>query len=767
MGNGGGNKLSKRFKRLRFGNKYVEFAFNENTGELLELINKRTGENLIKNHWQNRFMPFQIEISHINKNSDTIILGPGPDSEPEFIIQEISNDQKELKVLFDCLSGRDILMQNMSNNKRLYKIAVTYSVKIFSNSPETFWYIEIFNNEDNVRINNVMFPCIFGIYIGESWMDDELVYPYIAGEKIINPVENFAKPPKLIRWKWQDYEYVYGMDGVFTRQEDGAYVREFNYCGAASMMWMDYFEKTQGVYIASYDSSFPITGIHAETFGPNNPGMGFFIRKYPEILPNKRWTSQPYAVAIHEGDWHWGADRYREWLETYIKKAQRPQWIEKSPGLIAHYDFKYQSGCIVHTFNDIPELFDKSKNIGIDHLLLAGWHTGGFDNGFPLYRPDMDLGSEDDIKNKINDVKQKGGHISFYINSRLCNRRLKSYEKFMNESGIVMSDGSLASENYGNQEFVVMCPNDNGWQTYLKNVVNWLVEKLSVDGIYFDQMSMAPPYLCYSSSHGHDTPAQWNKGYISLLKHINYIYDEKFKKQGSEKPALFIEGCGDVYGYLVSGQLISTFFYWHCGAYPELYKYTFPEHILIDMIYPSKGQVMRPVHVSQVARELLNKAFIIDSYFWIYDLEEDNTFYKDPEMLAYLKKVIAFKKFWLERFGHGIFKDDIGLYCEDKAIIAKLYYLLNDTKNNSFLIAIWNKKPRDDQKIYVKWDSNIKPEVVCYELDTDFLGEKLNVEIRYETLGGINNGKGRGEKVNRYLEIPVSTKELSLIYIEG
>jgi len=739
-------------------------AFNEGTGELLELVNKRTGENLIKNCWNDRFMPFQIEVSHISGVGAGVILGPGKGSQAKFIVQEVSDQGKELKVHFDHLTGKDISSRNAPEAESRYRIAVTYSIKIFHNSPETLWNIEISNNEDAVKVNNVMFPCIFGVYLGESWADDELVYPYIAGERIVNPVENFAKPPKLIRWKWQDYEYIYGLDGVLTRQQDGAYVREFDYCGAASMMWMDYFEREQGLYIASYDSNFPITGIHAETFGPGEPGMGFFIRKYADILPNRSWTSQLYAVAIHDGDWHWGADRYREWFKSHVKRASRPQWFEKSPGLIAHYDFKYQSGYTVHTFSDIPRLYDKAKEIGIDHLLFAGWHTGGFDNGFPMYRPDNDLGTEEEIRNNIHEVEQRGGYISFYINSRLCNKRLKSYQEFRDQNGVITASGLPASEKYGNQEFAVMCPNADGWQDHLKSVIKYLIEELSADGIYFDQMSMAPPYLCYSTSHNHDTPVQWNRGYIGLLEYINRLYNDS---DGSrQKPAWFIEGCGDIYGHLVSGQLVSTFFYWHCGAYPELYKYTFPEHVLIDMVYPSKGQFMRPVHVSQIARELLNKAFIIDSYLWIYDLDEDSTFYKDPEMLEYLKKVIAFKKFWLERFGHGIFKDDVGLYCEDKAIMAKLYYLSEGIENSS-LLAIWNKKPAEGQRMYVRWNSDVRPEVVCYELDGDLAGQRLDVKVKNGMLGTTDGVDGRNQKIKRYLEIPVSTKELSLIYISG
>ena len=79
------------------------------------------------------------------------------------------------------------------------------------------------------------------------------------------------------------------------------------------------------------------------------------------------------------------------------------------------------------------------------------------------------------------------------------------------------------------------------------------------------------------------------------------------------------------------------------------------------MVYPRKNLSMRPVHIAQVSREMINKAFILGSYFWIYDLEEDNTFKNDQEQYEYLKKVIDLKNVWLNLYGQGIFKDTVGI----------------------------------------------------------------------------------------------------------
>jgi len=34
----------------------------------------------------------------------------------------------------------------------------------------------------------------------------------------------------------------------------------------------------------------------------------------PVIHPGETWSSPPIGIAVHSGDWHETADRYREWM---------------------------------------------------------------------------------------------------------------------------------------------------------------------------------------------------------------------------------------------------------------------------------------------------------------------------------------------------------------------------------------------------------------------------------------------------------------------
>lgn len=714
-----------RHSRIRIGNELVELGFDSYTGELLELIDVMSGENLIKNWCEEKTAPFFVELSHKDGRKEKLdipkynFLLSYEAYKPRINITGLESGGKRLEVFYNVLMSRD----------GIRKVEVKYSVEVYPGCSETFWRISVRNLEAYTIIKSVMFPCIYGVYLGETWKDDTLVYPFNAGEKTENPVSAYENEPAQIGWKWQEYKYIYHLNGIGTKKEgDGSYVREFKYSGPVSMMWLDYYDSEKGLYMASYDDSFQVSGLHAETFGEKRPGMGFYITKHPETGTGHEWDSAAAVVAVHKGDWHWGADRYRAWREACRPVAAQyvPEWFEKSAGLMAHYDFKYQDGEVVHRFSDIPKLYDLAREFGLNHLLISGWHRDGFDNGFPMYEPDTDMGSREEFEANVQKVRKDGCHVSFYINSQLFNTRYTGLEELRQGSGVMGEDGRVAADSYGDKaiSFSVMCCQAEPWRKHLRSAADYLLDNAGADGLYIDQLGMARPQFCYNPSHGHH-PSSWNQGYGRLLDEIN-------SEHNGENPyaALIYEGVSDIHGSKVSGQLISTFFYYHSGAFPEMYKYTFPEQTLVDMVYPSKNQVMRPVHVSQVSREMINKAFITGSYFWIYDLEEDNTFTSDPEQLEYLKSVLKLRKLWLESFGKGIFKDTVGLLFDENAISAKKF----EISSTMTLIAVWNRK---GMPTVIRFENQIasNKKYCRYDLNAEYAVEAGDADVIFDVSG--------------------------------
>ena len=113
------------------------------------------------------------------------------------------------------------------------------------------------------------------------------------------------------------------------------------------------------------------------TRGPDCPGVLF---AFDHPARGEVWESPPCTVALHDGDWR---DAVDAWRGARQDAPQSPGWFQKSAGLVAHYDFQYQSGEVVHRFAELPGLYDLARAQGLTHIMLAGWHEDGFDRGFP------------------------------------------------------------------------------------------------------------------------------------------------------------------------------------------------------------------------------------------------------------------------------------------------------------------------------------------------------------------------------------------------
>ncbi len=684
--------------RLHLTNGVVSLALDSLNGEMLEFVRESTGDNILKNHVRRTWSLLDGMLLsdhgslrfHVPRYRDI-----KADASLKPVIEITQEPQSACARLhYPAL---------MAGTEKL-ELAADITICLKPEDCRTYWTLSL-DNRTGCELDDIAFPCIDGAWLGEEWEDDVLVYPHFAGCRITNPTAQLASPPRMIHWKWQEYVYEYNV-GQATGIEDerGAYVLRLNYSGQASMLWMDLFDpqESTGIYLTCRNTHLTMKALRMESFGNEDPGAGLAILHRPGTH-NGVWTSDECVLAFHEGDWHWAADDYRAWFSTLQRRApgnHRPKWFETSPGLIAHYDFQYQGGGIVHTFRDIPELMREAQKMGFTHLLLAGWHEDGFDYGFPHYRPNPLLGTEQELKDALAACRQMGGHVCFYINSRLCNTGFASEQERIRTSAVMRRDGSLYIEKYGADDisFASMCINDTAWRSFLYDTVHYLTHEIGADGMYLDQLAMANSCKCYHPGHTEHTgnPCAWNQGYEKLLNELQSDY-------APEGMALIYEGCNDAFGLYSSGQLVSEL---HCPLHsrmPEVYKYTFPDQILVDMMNPRRNSAMRPEHVARHSTELLYRAFTMGAYLWCYDLYMDNTFRRDPEQYARLVRLVALRRKWLTLYGQGRFTDTVGLDAVPDGMLVKRYLL-----DHGILLACACEKRLHDS-VLVQWDFPAPP----------------------------------------------------------
>ena len=685
--------------RLHLTNGIVSVALDALSGEMLEFVRESTADNCIKNHVRRTWS--LLDGLLLTDQAPLRFHGPR--------YRDIRADPSltpiiETQQLEQSACARIHYPHLLAGTEKL-DLSAEITIRLNPGDCRTVWTLTL-DNRTGCEMDDIAFPCIDGAWLGEEWENDVLVYPHFAGCRIDNPTDQLASAPRLIHWKWQEYIHEYNVgQATGIRDERGAYVLRLNYSGQASMLWMDLFDSQEGtgIYLTCRNSHLTMKSLRMESFGSEDPGAGLAILHRPG-MKNGVWHSDACVLAFHEGDWHWAADDYRAWFSTLVRRDpgnHRPAWFEKSPGLIAHYDFQYQGGGIVHTFREIPELMREAQQLGFNHLLLAGWHEGGFDFGFPHYRPNPLLGTEEELKNALAACHEMGGHVCFYINSRLCNTGFEDEQERIRKSAVMRRDGSLHIEKYGADDisFASLCINDTAWRRSLFNTVHNLTHEFGADGIYLDQLAMANSCKCYHPGHEEHrgNPCAWNQGYEKLLGELQADY-------APEGMALIFEGCNDAFGPYASGQLISEL---RCPLHsrmPEVYRYTFPDQMLVDMMNPRRNSAMRPEHIARHSTELLHRAFTMGAYLWCYDLYMDNTFRRDPEQYARLQKLVALRRSWLEHYGQGLFTDTVGLGSIPEGMLAKRYLI-----DRGLLIACASENGLAGS-IPVQWDAPAPPE---------------------------------------------------------
>lgn len=605
--------------RYHFKNDKISLSLDSKSGELLELIDLTRGDNLIKSHEYFCPPPF------------CLCLEDGARITPPRRNDCISDGSLSARIAFEEEDGSlfitvcyDRLIDNMG---RKYETKLIYTIKLTEGSGVLEMNMTV--EGCAFSLSNVLYPYVAGVWLGESYEDDVLVYPFNGGIKMNAPIRSMSAPRNNVNWRWQEYRYVYNLTGMgLSPDQNGYYNLNSKYSGPLSMAYLDMYDENGGIFVGFTDECDHTVSLLAQTKGEISVGMNLAVcHTVTETLGPMEFSGQ---IMLHDGDWHTAADYYRR--KTNADSRSCPKWFDESLGLAAHYDFKYQNGSVVHKYSDIPRLVAEAAAIGLDHLLFAGWHKDGFDNGFPQYYCDDELGTFEELKTGLEYAHKNGMRVSFYINSRLANTKYEANKSLIESGCIRRKDQTPYIEKYGDDtlSFATMCAASTQWQEHLGNAFDYIL-KAGADGIYFDQIGMAPPLLCYSESHGHGID-DWAKGCKKLIslarnKGLNVI----------------IEGCSDMYGSMVGGQLISTFSYIDV-AFPELFRYTFPNQMLVDMVYPKHNLAMRPVFVANKAKQMIDTAVMTGMYIWAYDLEFDNTFRRDEETLQYLKAALKLRR---------------------------------------------------------------------------------------------------------------------------
>jgi len=231
----------------------MRIVVDGDTGKVTSIFNVESGEELVK--WPEAAEGAPLRIVCRDKEGRRRVFSPGSAT----VASAIRSDEMgkftltmEHRVAVEAKALAEIPMKCL------------WTVELDEENPEvSTWALSVENHSHDYDVVEVVFPYVRGVQVSAEAADGVLVFPHHAGEMIENPATALVSDRYTGFWR-----------AASRHEPDGTYSRELNYCGLASMMWMDYYDRNGqgGLYMASYDSDFLLTGVRSETGGPMTHG---------------------------------------------------------------------------------------------------------------------------------------------------------------------------------------------------------------------------------------------------------------------------------------------------------------------------------------------------------------------------------------------------------------------------------------------------------------------------------------------------------------
>lgn len=561
----------------------------------------------------------------------------------------------------------------LAEDGNTYPIALTLTVRQINGALE---YAAEIDNRSKVRVNELQYPLFEIAYTAEQSKKDVLYLPMALGQRVTDPLSYVQKAHT--EYMAADYKNVW---------------RRHTYPGQMSMPWICLQNGDHTLALSRRDETCRISSFVLGT-GPReekDTRLIMTVSSYPTVLPGETLTLEGYRLAVYDTDWREEAASYRAWSNrTYLAD------IIDENGRIPHKEsikplhgwqriiLKHQYGEIFHTYHDLPRIYREGAKYGIRMILLFAWWQEGMDSGYPNYRPDEELGGADALRNAIREINELGGKVVLYANGHLVdvntdyyrdegwkytmkNIEMQEYREYYNFSnnGTMLRYGGLKT-------FVCACLGTPQWRDKVEELAHRHLE-LGSGGTFFDQLSCGFR-LCFDRSHDHgdriDVEPQFR---VDTVKRIREMVDED-QWFGSERSSDRISPLLDFTHGIGPGTSLEE------GAYPYLYRYTFPEVLTSNRMAHDEKAIYR--------REL-NYAFIHGLLFdvGLYRCRID-TMNDCPNYSALIKKLTDLRQAYLDFFTDGIY--DLPSIDLPQGIRG-VQYTLGDRK----ILALWNDSCED------------------------------------------------------------------------
>lgn len=476
-------------------NENLRLVFDSENGVLKIMTAVKTGWEIIKRPELGLSFRFLVPLPNRRNNS---VFG----EKNKF--SDYKYDEQEKKVVFSWDS-----VVSEYGGKHAIKVKLTVSL----HDQQALFAMQIENNSEYI-VENVYCP-----YFGEvQHPEDEEVFKTF--------IYNYGSAEE---WPiWPTYKNLRGYYGVdYPTQLSQATAS----CGTPMSPFCLLRGEKQGLYIGAdknspelvtwfselrpgYENSIDAQVPAESLISGLDVAVRFAAVHIPFIKSGESRELTPIAVQAYEGGWQNGVDIYKSWRNNWIKSPCIPNWV-KEPHSWQQIHINSPEGELRMRFTELVKIGEACAKRGVKAVQLVGWNDGGQDQGNPSHDPDPRLGTFEELKQAIKDIKAMGIKVILFAKFTWADRATKWFRNELNKYAIKDPYGDYYVHpgymyqtvtqllDINTKRLIPMCFLSEKYLEICRAEFKKIVD-LGADGFLFDEcLHHSPALLCFDESHGH------------------------------------------------------------------------------------------------------------------------------------------------------------------------------------------------------------------------------------------------------------------------
>jgi hypothetical protein len=270
----------------------------------------------------------------------------------------------------------------------------------------------------------------------------------------------------------------------------------------------------------------------------HNVGIRLAAVHIPFIESGTRRMLPRVAMESYVGGWQVGVDIHKISLGSQRNRPTSPAWVHEPHSWLQLHINSPEDELRIR-FSDLPKVAQECKRHGVSAIQLVGWNKGGQDQGNPSHDPDPRLGSFDDLKLAIKEIRELGVKLVLFAKFTWSDRATSAFREGLHNLAIKDPYGDYYMHpgyqyqtatqflDINTKRLIPMCFLSEQYLEVCENEFKKILD-LGADGFLFDEcLHHTPALLCFAENHGHRRGAPVYANDNLLIERFSHIAKDK------------------------------------------------------------------------------------------------------------------------------------------------------------------------------------------------------------------------------------------------